>query len=169
MQEEEAKLLKEHEEQLLKDLKAAVQAEKEGKKIARQTKPAIVLENREPPEIPEFKIEDAIASPFTGEEAIWYIFRLSLFNRAKKTSSDDEKKKKEEREEIDDSNGGSDGTVKDDVDDEVGMQGENEEGKSDSVKESEESQEMDRATSSSSSDTTSQDAQESSKAIYTQY
>ena len=91
MQEEEDRVLKEHEEQLLKDLKAAVQAEKEGRKITRQTKPAIVLENREPPEIPEFKMEETIASNFTGEDAIWYMFRLSLFNRM-------QKKRREEKE-----------------------------------------------------------------------
>ena len=63
-------MLKEHEEQLLKDLKEAMRAEKEGRKITQQTKPAIVLENREPPEIPEFKMEDPLPSNFTGEDAI---------------------------------------------------------------------------------------------------
>ena len=94
MLEEEDRVLKEHEEQLLKDLKAAVQAEKEGRKITRQTKPAIVLENREPPEIPEFKMEDPLPSNFTGEDAIWYMFRLSLFSRMQKARREEKEKEK---------------------------------------------------------------------------
>ena len=77
MQEEEDRVLKELEQQLLKDLKEAVRTEKEGRKITQQTKPAIVLENRELPEIPEFKMEDPLPSNFTGEDAIWYMFRPS--------------------------------------------------------------------------------------------
>ena len=77
MQEEEDRVLKEHEEQLLKDFKEAVGAKKEGRKITRQTKPAIVLKNRELPEIPEFKMEDPLPNNFTGDDAIWYMFRLS--------------------------------------------------------------------------------------------
>ena len=106
MQEEEARLLKEHEEQLLKDLKEAVRAEKEGRKMPRQTKPAIILENREPPEIPEFKIEPPVASPFTGDDAILYMFRLSLFTRMRKQLEEDARKaaaEKREREERGDS------------------------------------------------------------------
>ena len=92
MQEEEARLLKEHEEQLLKDLKEAVRAEKEGRKMPRHTKPAIVLENREPPEIPEFKIEEAVPSPYTGDDAMLYMFRLSLFSRIRKKLLEDAEK-----------------------------------------------------------------------------
>ena len=102
MQEEEARLLKEHEEQLMKDLKEAVRAEKEGRKMPRQTKPAIILENREPPEIPEFKIEPPVASPFTGDDAILYMFRLSLFTRVRQKLEEDARKaaaEKREREE----------------------------------------------------------------------
>ena len=84
--------MKEHEEELLKDLKAAVQAEKEGRKITRKTKPAIVLENREPPEIPEFKIEETLRSNFTGEDAVWYMFRLSLFSRLHKATREEREK-----------------------------------------------------------------------------
>jgi hypothetical protein len=95
MQEEEDRVLKEHEEQLLKDLKEAVRAEKEGRKITRQTKPAIVLENREPPEIPEFKMEELLPSNLTGEDAIWYMFRLSLFIRMEQAKREEEKRKKD--------------------------------------------------------------------------
>ena len=94
MQEEEDRVLKEHEEQLLKDLKEAVRAEKEGRKIARQTKPAIVLENREPPEIPEFKMEDPLPSNFTGEDAIWYMFRLSQLSQMQQAKKEEEEREK---------------------------------------------------------------------------
>ena len=94
MQEEEDRVLKEHEEQLLKDLKEAVRAEKEGRKITRQTKPAIVLENREPPEIPEFKMEEPLSSNFTGEDAIWYMFRLSLFSQMQQARREEEEREK---------------------------------------------------------------------------
>ena len=94
MQVEEAKVLKEHEEELLKDLREAVRAEKEGKKITRQTKPAIVLENREPPEIPEFKMEEAIPSPYTKEDAVWFMFRLTLFSRIRQARIEMEEEKK---------------------------------------------------------------------------
>ena len=95
MQEEEDRVLKEHEEQLLKDLKEAVRAEKEGRKITRQTKPAIVLENREPPEIPEFKMEEPLPSNLTGEDAIWYMFRLSLFVRMQQAKREEMEKERE--------------------------------------------------------------------------
>lgn len=114
MQEEETRLLKEHEEQLLKDLKAAVQAEKEGKKMTRQTKPAIVLENREPPEIPEFKMEEATTSPYAGEDAILYMFRLSLFSRIRKVRQElkEERAKLERESQASESGDGVEGQAK---------------------------------------------------------
>ena len=144
MQEEEAKLLKEHKEQLIEDLKAAVQAKKEGRKMTHQTKPAIVLENREPPEIPEFKIEDAIASPFTGEEAVWYMLRLSLLSRTQKTSSDEEGERAVSGK-VEDRDSETDGDVQGDVRSESNTQG-----VSEAVEESEEMQEKEQASSSGS-------------------
>ena len=127
MQEEEARVLKEHEEQLLKDLKAAVQAEKEGKKMTRQTKPAIVLENREPPEIPEFKVEEAMPSPYTEQDALWYMFRLSLFSRIQKAKREQKEEKarlEKESQKNDSGDAGSDSS--DDVKEDSGVDTEGE-------------------------------------------
>ena len=162
MQDEEAKLLKEHEEQLIKDLKAAVQAEKEGRKMTRQTKPAIVLENREPPEIPEFKNWRHIASPFTGEEAFWYMLRLSLFSQAQKTSSDKEEGERGERA-VSDRDGGADGDFWGDVGSESSMQGKAEASESEAVEEGKETQEKEQVSSTGSGDVAAHDTQESSK------
>ena len=73
-----------------------MRAEKKGRKITQQTKPAIVLENRELPELPEFKMEDPLPSNFTGEDAIWYMFRLSQLSREQQAKRD----KEEEREKL---------------------------------------------------------------------
>lgn len=71
-------MLHQQEIQIMNKLKEAM---KSGKKLERTTQPAIVVENKEPPDIPELKMGDLVASPFTGEDAVRYLAGLSLSNR----------------------------------------------------------------------------------------
>ena len=74
MKEEEQELLRKQEVEIMNKLKDVVK----GKKMEPASQPAIVIENKEPPDIPEFKMGEMVESPFTGENAIRFLSRLSL-------------------------------------------------------------------------------------------
>lgn len=75
MKEEEQLLLKQQEAEIMNTLKKALAS---GEKLERHSQPAIVIENKEPPEIPELSMGDMIPSEFTGEDAVRYLARLTL-------------------------------------------------------------------------------------------
>ena len=107
MKEEEKALMQKQEEEIIKSLKEAM---KSGKKIEKRSQPAIVIENKEPPEIPELSMGDVVESPYIREDALWYLVRLSLSNKDR------------------DDDGGMEREVGSDGGDEVGGEGEEEGG-----------------------------------------
>lgn len=78
MKEEEQALLRQQEIEIMSKLKEAI---KNGKKMERTSQPAIVMENKEPPDIPELKMGEMVDSPFTGDNAMRYLARLPLGSR----------------------------------------------------------------------------------------
>lgn len=77
MKEEEQAMLRQQEIEIMAKLKIAMES---GMKLETQSQPAIVIPNKEPPDIPEIAIGEMLASDFTGEDAIRYLARLSLAN-----------------------------------------------------------------------------------------
>lgn len=93
MKEEEQALLHQQEIEIMGKLKEAI---KSGRKMERTSQPAIVMENKEPPDIPELKMGEMVDSPFTGEDAIRYLARLSLGARKDEVEGEGEVKGGEE-------------------------------------------------------------------------
>ena len=80
-EEMEREMLKKQEEELMKSLKEAVSSGN----LERQTQPAMILESKEVPELPEMKINEMVSSPFTREDAIRYLTKLALYQHGKKS------------------------------------------------------------------------------------
>lgn len=96
LEEKQEEVKKRHEAQLLKDIQEAM---KDGVPV-RTEHPAMVLENTDPPEIPEMKVEAALPSTFTGQDAIRYLTKLALIQRRdRREKKQAEMKKKMEDEE----------------------------------------------------------------------
>ena len=74
--EEEKDALRRQEAEIMDTIKDVV---KTGK-VERRSQPAMVIENKEPPEIPEMSMGEMADSPFTGEDAVRYLVRLALEN-----------------------------------------------------------------------------------------
>lgn len=68
-------MLRKQEVEIMNKLKDAI---KSGKKLEKRSQPAVVIENKEPPDIPEMVIGEMVESSFTGEDAVRYLARLSL-------------------------------------------------------------------------------------------
>ena len=95
LEEKQEEVKKRHEAQLLKDIQEAMK----GGIPVRTEHPAMVLENTNPPEIPEMKVETALPSTFTGQDAIRYLTKLTLIqqsNRREKERAETKKKMEEE-------------------------------------------------------------------------
>ena len=95
LEEKQEEVKKRHEAQLLKDIQEAMK----GGIPVRTEHPAMVLENTNPPEIPEMKVEAALPSTFTGQDAIRYLTKLALIqqrNRREKERAEMKKKMEEE-------------------------------------------------------------------------
>ena len=95
LEEKQEEVKKRHEAQLLKDIQEAM---KDGVPV-RTEHPAMVLENTDPPEIPEMKVEAALPSTFTGQDAIRYLTKLALIqqrNRREKKQAEMKKKMEDE-------------------------------------------------------------------------
>lgn len=80
MRENEEEVRREEEARLIEELEDAV---RNGKKIEQKSLPPLVVENIEPPEIPEMKVQDMLSSAFTGENAIRYLTSLALLSRTR--------------------------------------------------------------------------------------
>lgn len=74
MREAERAALSKQEAEIIETLDEVV---KKGGKIETWTQPPLVIENIEPPEIPELSMGEMTESPFTGEDAVRYMTRLS--------------------------------------------------------------------------------------------
>lgn len=81
MREEEQAALRKQEIDIMDTLKEVV---KNGR-IETRSQPAVVIENKEPPEIPELRMGEMTESPFTGEDAVRYLARLSLGRQKRNT------------------------------------------------------------------------------------
>ena len=95
LEEKQEEVKKRHEAQLLKDIQEAM---KDGIPV-RTEHPAMVLENTDPPEIPEMKVEASLPSTFTGQDAIRYLTKLALIqqrNRREKKQAEMKKKMEDE-------------------------------------------------------------------------
>lgn len=95
LEEKQEEVKKRHEAQLLKDIQEAM---KDGVPV-RTEHPAMVLENTDPPEIPEMKVEASLPSTFTGQDAIRYLTKLALIqqrNRREKKQAEMKKKMEDE-------------------------------------------------------------------------
>lgn len=86
MREEEQAALRKQEAEIMDTLKEVI---KNGK-VERRSQPAVVIENKEPPEIPELSMGEMTESPFTGEDAVRYLARLSLGSQVTKTERAEE-------------------------------------------------------------------------------
>lgn len=95
LEEKQEEVKKRHEAQLLKDIQEAMK----GGIPVRTEHPAMVLENTNPPEIPEMKVEAALPSTLTGQDAIRYLTKLALIqqrNRREKKRAETKKNMEEE-------------------------------------------------------------------------
>ena len=95
MQQTEEELLRKQEEMILQTLQETVKRGTDGGKFKHTTAPPIVVENTAPPEIPELKMEDMVASPYTGEDAIRYLTKLALLERSRNKLREAERKSSE--------------------------------------------------------------------------
>jgi len=93
--EEEKKALQKHEAEIMDTIKEVV---KTGKREIR-ARPAMVIENREPPEIPEMSLGEMGNSPYVGKDAVKYLIRLALQNYQGKLTRAEEREGMEEKEE----------------------------------------------------------------------
>ena len=92
MQQTEEELLRKQEEMILQTLQETVKRGTDGGKFKHTTAPPIVVENTAPPEIPELKMEDMVASPYTGEDAIRYLTKLALLECSRNKLREAERK-----------------------------------------------------------------------------
>ena len=95
LEEKQEEVKKRHEAQLLKGIQEAMK----GGTPVRTEHPAMVLENTDPPEIPEMKVEASLPSTFTGQDAIRYLTKLALIqqrNRREKKQAEMKKKMEDE-------------------------------------------------------------------------
>lgn len=80
MHEKELEIQREEESRIIEELTDAVL---NGKTIEQKTQPPLIVENIEPPEIPEMKVQEMVSSTYTGENAIRYLTSLALLARAR--------------------------------------------------------------------------------------
>ena len=90
--EEEKRALRRQEAEIMDTIRDVV---KTGKREVR-ARPAMVIENREPPEIPEMSLGEMGNSPYVGEDAVKYLVRLALQRYQGKLTRGKEKKEAEE-------------------------------------------------------------------------
>ena len=103
MHEKEQEIRREEEARVIEELTDAVL---NGKTIEQKTQPPLIVQNIEPPEIPEMKVQEMVSSAFTGENAIRYLTSLSLLARARtknRESVDAQDTPRDEPSETDDS------------------------------------------------------------------
>ena len=81
MQKKERQALQEEQDKLIREMSDAVL---HGKPLAtRRNEPPLILEDIEPPEIPEMRVQELKPAEFTGENAIWYLTSVSLMQKAR--------------------------------------------------------------------------------------
>ncbi len=81
MREKERQALKGEQDKLIKEMSDAVL---HGKPLAtRRNEPPLILEDIEPPEIPEMRVQELKPAEFTGKNAIRYLTSLSLMRKAR--------------------------------------------------------------------------------------
>lgn len=95
LEEKQEEVKKRHEAQLLKGIQEAMK----GGTPVRTEHPAMVLENTDPPEIPEMKVEASLPSTFTGQDAIRYLTKLALIQQRNRREKKHAEMKKMEDEE----------------------------------------------------------------------
>ena len=95
MREKERQVLQEEQDKLVREMADAVL---NGKPLEPRNEPPLILEDIEPPEIPEMRVQEMKPAEFTGENAIRYLTSLSLLRRARLNRlSEKERKSPEEQ------------------------------------------------------------------------
>ncbi len=80
MRVKERQVLQEEQDKLVREMADAVL---HGKPLEPRNEPPLILEDIEPPEIPEMRVQEMKPAEFTGEDAIRYLTSLSLLRRAR--------------------------------------------------------------------------------------